>query len=60
MHLEPLLSHRSAAAVVAYRGDRAVTADEFLADANRLAAHLPAGRHVLNACVNRYRFTPRR
>jgi acyl-coenzyme A synthetase/AMP-(fatty) acid ligase len=56
MDLEPLLSHRSAAAVVAYRGDRAVTAGEFLADANRLAAHLPAGRHVLNACVNRYRF----
>jgi acyl-coenzyme A synthetase/AMP-(fatty) acid ligase len=57
MQLEPLLSHRTAAAVVAYRDGRAVTAGEFLADANRLAAHLPAGRHVLNACVDRYRFT---
>jgi len=57
MELEPLLLHRTAAAVVAFRGGRAVTAGEFLADANRLAACLPAGRHVLNACVDRYRFT---
>ncbi|MGA2397545.1 MAG: AMP-binding protein [Steroidobacteraceae bacterium] len=56
MEFEPLLSHRTAATVVAYRGARAVTAGEFLADANRLAAHLPAGRHMLNACVDRYRF----
>jgi acyl-coenzyme A synthetase/AMP-(fatty) acid ligase len=56
MELEPLLSHRTAASVAAYRGGRAVTAGEFLADANRLAACLPAGRHVLNACVDRYRF----
>ncbi len=56
MELEPLLSHRSAAAVVAYRGGRAVTAGEFLADAKRLAARLPAGHHVLNACLDRYRF----
>jgi len=57
MKLEPLLSHRTAASVVAYRGGRAVTAGEFLADANRLARRLPPGRHVLNACVDRYRFT---
>ena len=57
MELEPLLSHRTGTAVVAYRGGRAVTAGEFLADANELAARLPGGRHVLNACVDRYRFT---
>lgn len=57
MELEPLISHRTAAAVVAYRGSRPVTAGEFLADANQLAARLPAGRHVLNACLDRYRFT---
>ena len=57
MKLEPLLSHRTAASVVAYRAGRAVTAGEFLADANRLARRLPAGRHVLNACADRYRFT---
>jgi acyl-coenzyme A synthetase/AMP-(fatty) acid ligase len=57
MELEPLLSHPTAAAVVAYRGGRAVTAGEFLADATGLAEQLPAGRHVLNACVDRYRFS---
>ena len=57
MELEPLLSHRTGTAVVAYRGGRAVTAGEFLADANELAARLPGGRHVLNACIDRYRFT---
>jgi acyl-coenzyme A synthetase/AMP-(fatty) acid ligase len=29
----------------------------FLADVLRVAAALPAGRHVLNACSDRYRFT---
>jgi acyl-coenzyme A synthetase/AMP-(fatty) acid ligase len=53
----PLLSHSTATAVVAHRGGGAVTAGEFLAEANRLAARLPAGRHVLNACADRYRFT---
>jgi acyl-coenzyme A synthetase/AMP-(fatty) acid ligase len=53
----PLLSHSTATAVVAYRGGRAVTAGEFLADADRVAARLPAGRHVLNACADRYRFS---
>ena len=57
MELEPLLSHRTTSAVVAYRDGRAVTAGEFLADVNRLAADLPTGQHVLNACVDRYRFT---
>ena len=57
MEFEPLLSHRTAAAIVACRGGRAVTAGEFLADANHLAEGLPAGRHVLNACADRYRFT---
>ncbi len=31
-------------------------AGQFLADAAALAAHLPAGRHVINACADRYRF----
>jgi acyl-coenzyme A synthetase/AMP-(fatty) acid ligase len=57
MKLETLLSHRNAATVLAYRGGRAVTAGGFLGDATALAEHLPAGRHMLNACVDRYRFT---
>lgn len=57
MEFEALLSHRTAATVLAYRGGRAITAGEFLADARALARQLPQGRHVLNACADRYRFT---
>jgi acyl-coenzyme A synthetase/AMP-(fatty) acid ligase len=57
METEPLLAHRAAAAVVAYRNGRAVSAAEFLAEAHALAAALPPGRHVLNACADRYCFT---
>ena len=56
MQLVPLLAHGSPEAVVAYRGGRPVTARQFLADVTRLAALLPAGRHVLNACADRYQF----
>ncbi len=52
----PLLAHASSAAVVAYRSGRAVTAQQFLADAARLAERLPASRHMLNMCADRYRF----
>ena len=52
----PLLSHRSPDSVIAYRGGTPVTAAQFLADAGVLAALLPAGTHVLNACADRYRF----
>ena len=34
-----------------------VTAQRFLSDAHHLAASLPAGRHVLNVCADRYHFT---
>jgi acyl-coenzyme A synthetase/AMP-(fatty) acid ligase len=52
-----LLSHSSAAAVVAYRSGVAVTASQFLADARYLAQELPDSKHVLNVCADRYRFT---
>jgi acyl-coenzyme A synthetase/AMP-(fatty) acid ligase len=52
----PLFTHDSPAAVVAYRGGKALTALQFLADVTRVSALLPAGRHVLNACADRYRF----
>ncbi|HEX4152404.1 MAG TPA: AMP-binding protein [Steroidobacteraceae bacterium] len=51
-----LFSHRSAASIVAYQGGRPITAAELLADAERLAGALPPGQHLLNACVDRYRF----
>ncbi|HEY2145933.1 MAG TPA: AMP-binding protein [Steroidobacteraceae bacterium] len=52
-----LLSHSSPTAVVAYRSGVAVTAQQFLSDATHLAARLPASKHVLNVCADRYRFT---
>jgi acyl-coenzyme A synthetase/AMP-(fatty) acid ligase len=52
----PLLAHANPGDVLAYRGARAFTAREFIADAARLAARLPAGRHALNVCADRYRF----
>jgi acyl-coenzyme A synthetase/AMP-(fatty) acid ligase len=51
-----LLSHTSAAAVVAYRRGHAITAHRLLDDARRLARTLPPGNHVLNVCGDRYRF----
>jgi acyl-coenzyme A synthetase/AMP-(fatty) acid ligase len=53
----PLLAHSTPDAVVAYRAGRAIAAEEFLADVQNLGSRLPAGRHVLNICSDRYRFT---
>ena len=51
-----LLSHASPTAIVAYRSGLAVTARQFLDDAHQVARGL-SGRHVLNVCADRYRFT---
>ena len=40
----------------AYRASRPIRAAEFLAEAHALAESLPAGRHVINVCADRYRF----
>lgn len=53
----PLIAHSTPDAVIAYRRGVPVTAQRFLADVTRLADSLPAGRHVLNVCLDRYRFT---
>jgi acyl-coenzyme A synthetase/AMP-(fatty) acid ligase len=53
----PLIAHSRAEAIVAYRGGVPVRAAEFLADVMSVARHLPGGKHVLNACSDRYRFT---
>ncbi len=52
----PLLSHATPSAIVAFRGTTAITARQFLLDVRRLAARLPAAKHVLNVCADRYRF----
>jgi acyl-coenzyme A synthetase/AMP-(fatty) acid ligase len=51
-----LLTHDSPGMPVAYHGGRAVGAAEFLAEARALADRLPPGKHVLNACADRYQF----
>jgi acyl-coenzyme A synthetase/AMP-(fatty) acid ligase len=52
----PLVTHSHAADVLAYSQGKSITVADFLADVRQLAAALPAGRHVLNACTDRYRF----
>jgi len=52
----PLLCH-TRDAIVAYRGAQSITAQQFLADVTRLASLLPEGKHVLNACADRYQFS---
>ncbi len=53
----PLLAPRPAADVFAYSGDRRITVLDFVADVAALAARLPDRQHVVNLCVDRYRFT---
>jgi len=52
----PLLAHRNLDETVAWRGGRAVSAGEFVADVRALSAVLPRRRHLLNLCDDRYRF----
>ncbi|SOY60678.1 AMP-binding protein [Cupriavidus taiwanensis] len=53
----PLVAHATPDDLIAWAHGRPVTVRQFLADATRLAAALPAGGHVFNACADRYRFT---
>jgi acyl-coenzyme A synthetase/AMP-(fatty) acid ligase len=57
MNRIPLLGHASLDAIFAYRPNGVVRVRDFLADVEALAALLPAGRHQLNVCQDRYRFT---
>lgn len=52
----PLVSHSHPDAVVAWRNGRPVSVRRFVADVRHVAARLPAGGHILNACTDRYRF----
>lgn len=53
---QPLLGGYGAGAAFAWRNGRAISVDEYLSDVARVAALLPERRHVLNLCVDRYRF----
>ena len=56
MSAQPLIAHRAPDAPVAWRLGAPVTARRFIAEARHVAATLPAGRHVLNLCGDRYHF----
>ena len=53
----PLIAHRRPDAVVAWRGGTPVSVRQFLGEVAHVAIQLPPGRHVLNLCSDRYRFT---
>jgi acyl-coenzyme A synthetase/AMP-(fatty) acid ligase len=52
----PLVFHSSLDSIIAWCDGAPVTVREFLTDAAQLAAALPMGGHVFNACKDRYRF----
>lgn len=52
-----LLSHALPTAIVAHRSGLAVTARQFLDEANQVARGLPNCKHLLNICADRYHFT---
>ncbi len=50
------ISHTAAQDVVAFRNARPVSAAHFLADVEHVASRLPARSHLVNFCMDRYRF----
>jgi acyl-coenzyme A synthetase/AMP-(fatty) acid ligase len=52
----PLIGHREAGAIVAWRRGEPIRAGRFLADVARIADAMPDARGVLNTCADRYRF----
>lgn len=57
MSFLPLVAHVSPDSIVAWRADGPVTLRCFLAEVRCLAAQFPAGKHLLNMCGDRYRFS---
>jgi acyl-coenzyme A synthetase/AMP-(fatty) acid ligase len=52
----PLIGHANAEAIAAFRAGAPVTAAQLLRDVACAAQSLPDAPHVLNLCVDRYRF----
>jgi acyl-coenzyme A synthetase/AMP-(fatty) acid ligase len=52
----PLITHERADRAIAWRDGKPVDAGRFLADVAQVRACLPAGRHMLNTCADRYHF----
>ncbi|HRK77747.1 MAG TPA: AMP-binding protein [Thiobacillus sp.] len=53
----PLITHRRLEDVMAWRGSTPVSVRQFLGEVGHVVGQLPPGRHVLNLCGDRYRFT---
>lgn len=56
MGLVPLIRDYAAGAVFAYCNGRSIGVRQFLRDVEQLAVLLPARRHILNLCSDRYHF----
>ncbi|HSF71686.1 MAG TPA: AMP-binding protein [Methylotenera sp.] len=52
----PLIAHSALDKTIAWRKGKPILVEQFLADVAYLAAALPAGKHVLNVCRDRYHF----
>jgi acyl-coenzyme A synthetase/AMP-(fatty) acid ligase len=52
----PLIAHLALDKTIAWRKGKPILVERFLADVAYLAAALPAGKHILNVCHNRYHF----
>ena len=57
MQTLPLITHTSFDQPIAWCKDTSISVEKFLADAQYLAALLPAGKHILNVCRDRYHFS---
>lgn len=57
MSFLPLLVHRATDSIVAWSGEGAVSLQQFLEEVHQLVALLPPGKHMLNMCSDRYRFS---
>src|SRR5258705_11472174 len=51
-----LFRHDDPAAVIAYRSGDPIETAQFLADVRALSEMLPARKHVVNRCADRYHF----
>jgi len=51
-----LISHHSGDDILAWRYGEQIPVRQYIADVRQLAAALPAGKHMLNACSDRYHF----
>jgi len=57
MQILPLITHTSLDKSIAWSKGTSIAGERFLADVAHLVNFLPAGKHVLNMCRDRYHFT---